>query len=219
MWVRGSRGSRHFSELSSQRTQKRVVLLSILGEGETTQVPELEKQILAKLFVDSFFAHAGGLPSILRGPFLFVSTGLTHGSSGMAACGCSIRLDPSYPRATSNFGVWPKARPLGVRTDGQRSRSSSAQFVQKDEGWRNLQCENERLQTPSKQRRQRESAGCRPSTETEMQKPRRHWSFLLSGWSPTTDGRRSIFKSSGPAWMHKVQKYVGLITVACMLMQ
>ena len=27
------------------------------------------------------------------------------------------------------------------------------------------------------------------------------------------------FKSSGPAWTHKVQKYVGLITVACMLMQ
>ena len=31
--------------------------------------------------------------------------------------------------------------------------------------------------------------------------------------------RRSTFKSSGPAWTHKVQWYVGLITVACMLMQ
>ena len=36
---------------------------------------------------------------------------------------------------------------------------------------------------------------------------------------PPTGGRRSTFKSSGPAWTHKVHWYVGLITVACMLTQ
>ena len=67
-----------------------------------------------------------------------------------------------------------------IRHKGQRSRSSFVSL------WRSLfrkrrleeflQCENERLQTPSEQRRQRESAGCRrPSTvwEMETQKPRR----------------------------------------------
>ena len=34
---------------------------------------------------------------------------------------------------------------------------------------------------------------------------------------PTTGGRRLASKSSGPAWTHKVQWYVGLITVVCML--
>ena len=36
---------------------------------------------------------------------------------------------------------------------------------------------------------------------------------------PTTGGRRSTLKSSGPAWTHKVHWYVGLITVVCMLTQ
>ena len=50
----------------------------------------------------------------------------------MAACGCSIRLDPSHPWA------WPKAGPQGVRTEPpqrpaqpQQFRQFSAQFAQK----------------------------------------------------------------------------------------
>ena len=84
--------------------------------------------------------------------------------------------------------VWPKGHPQGVRIrhNGQRNRSSFVSLRRSLFRRRRLeeflQCENERLLTPSEQRRQRESAGCkRPSSvwETEMPKPRRHWSHLL----------------------------------------
>ena len=88
-----------------------------------------------------------------------------------------------------NSVVWPKARPQRVRTDSPHKTAQPQHFVSLQRSLCRrrrleefLQCENETLQTPSDQRRQHKSAGCRrPSTvwETEMQKARRHWSCLL----------------------------------------
>ena len=83
------------------------------------------------------------VPSFFQGSLLFVRTGLTHGSSGMAACGCSIRLDPSHPRATSKFGGLAEGSPTGC-SHGSATKDSAAAAVSsvcgavcsEDEGWR-----------------------------------------------------------------------------------
>ena len=79
-----------------------------------------------------------------------------------------------------NSVVWPKARLEGVRMEPRSAQSQ--QYAQKTKVGGIPAVQNERFQTPSEQRRQRESAGCRrPSTvwETETQKPKRCWSRLL----------------------------------------